>query len=520
MSLFQPKSNSSAKAGNNAVYNAYAQSWVFDADVVDSPCPKEGKKSPLPSELVNGDVKEEREVVVDSPVVLIEEASDDTTSNSDRKLCYMKSFSQNASPVVLSASSSQISLSNPPIYECLEKLTEQSVYRSRLNTALSNREEDEPHYQAPSTTFSMRREAVSPRGAEKTQYSTLMMELERAITKKDKTPVVASPPSRSGSSSSHKTNSKSSSRQDKNSDAEFSKELEAALQLIQDLESPNTVETPSEPLRSADGKEPRALAVWRNSDASDGSEKTLSALGSLAELTSPLADYVPDMYTFKPPVLNGKAARALVHCDSQSTSGYSSPTHKNWSSTSSTNSSSYDLGGKALAYSIHNTKSSAVISLYPQSNPVRGRSVTLVTITSEDESSRDDPPSPTAETIVEINNNTPKSPLQELLINATQLDAAKDYTAQIKNVKDCSAPKDVAKDEPAQKEEEVEGRPQGGSTSLWNVKSILRKKRTSLPKLNPELESAIVKSESLAYMSKLELLARHQRGKEIQRVRL
>lgn len=73
--------------------------------------------------------------------------------------------------MVLSASSSLISLNlnqsqqqshhNPPIYECLEKLTEPAIYRSRLNTALSSREEElqESQYQSPQTVI-MRRVGV------------------------------------------------------------------------------------------------------------------------------------------------------------------------------------------------------------------------------------------------------------------------------------------------------------------------------------------------------------------------
>lgn len=203
--------------------------------------------------------------VIDNPVVHIEEASDDSASasNSDRKLYYMKSFSRSASPVVLSASSSQLSLNanssthQAPIYECLEKLTEPTIYRSRLNSALSNRDEDsEPEYQLPSQQQAQhsqhktsRVECVSPM-AEKVQYASLMKELQKAIVNK-KEPVVQTPPSKSDSfASDSKSSSKQdsrSSRSEKNSDAEFSKELEAALQLIQDLESPNTIETPSEP---------------------------------------------------------------------------------------------------------------------------------------------------------------------------------------------------------------------------------------------------------------------------------
>lgn len=267
--------------------------------------------------------------------------------------------------------------------------------------------------------------------AEKVQYASLMKELQKAIVSK-KEPSVTSP-----------SDSKSSSRQEssKSSDAEFSKELEAALQLIQDLESPNTIETPSEPK-----SESRPLAVWRTSESE--SEKTLSAVGSLAEITSPL-ECQPEMYTFKP-AANGKGASVIIHHpDSQSTSGYSSPTHPtpSWSTTSSLNGSSNDM-----AYSIHNANSATVISLYSQVNPQsKGKSVTLVN----------------------ISGSTP--------------------TATAKN------------------NEKLVG---------WNVKSLLRKKKqTSLPKLCPELEGAIIKSESLAYLTELELLARHQRNKEIQRVR-
>lgn len=69
-----------------------------------------------------------------------------------------------------------------------------------------------------------------------------MIELEQAIqNKKDDDPEAASP---GGSGSTDPSTLKD------NSDTEFSKELEAALQMLQDLGSPNTIETPSEPSRS------------------------------------------------------------------------------------------------------------------------------------------------------------------------------------------------------------------------------------------------------------------------------
>lgn len=123
------------------------------------------------SSIVSLQVKENGHVI-DNPVVQIEEASDDSNSNSDRKLCYMKSFSRSQSPMILSASSSQTSLNlnqsqhhshhNPPIYEYLEKLTEPAIYRSRLNTALSNREEEpqDTQYKAPQTVIMRRVSSV------------------------------------------------------------------------------------------------------------------------------------------------------------------------------------------------------------------------------------------------------------------------------------------------------------------------------------------------------------------------
>lgn len=496
-----------------SAYNAYAQSWVFDADT--GSCSNHSANSPYIKLSQNGTPKDlslqpnlessnnkptKVTHVIGNPVVQIEEASDDSTSNSDRKLNYMKSFSPCASPVVLSACSSQLSLNtnsvnNPPIYECLEKLTEASVYRSRLNSALSNKEE-ENQYQFPQQVMLRRVEAITPQG-EKVQYASLMRELQSAIVNKKESETTTP------QSSSTRTNSKSSSRQDssrtdeKNSDAEFSKELEAALQLIQDLESPNTIETPSETKSSLEGKDPRPLAVWRNSDASD-SEKTLSAVGSLAELTSPISDCHPELCTFKSST-HGKSARVVVHCDSQSTSGYSSPTHKgsshtpNWSTSSSINGSHNDVG-KTLSYSIHNTKSTAVISLYNNDSlNSGGKSITLVNISGNNE--------PTHSTY----NHSSNLYIRDLHNNTNYTD----YVSVSKSV--------GASDDNIDTDNRMVRRSSSGAANVWNVMSILRKKKQGLPKLCPELEGAIVKSESLAYLSELELLARHQRNKDIQR---
>ncbi|XP_018335952.1 uncharacterized protein LOC108744590 [Agrilus planipennis] len=472
----KPPSSTSLKPRNG--YNAYAQSWVFDADEAgcsniiqhDATDPSTYLKPPengIPNtsiklqnnlnEMGNGFVKQNGPTLsTDKPVVNVEEASDGSGNNSDRKLNYMKSFSRSTSPAVLSASSSQISLctSQPasvPIYECLEKLTEPSVYRSRLNTALSNRDESECHYQAPKPVAALRR-PETPQG-EKVQYASLMKELQKAIvSKKDNN--VSSPESAS------QTNSKSST-DCKNSDAEFSKELEAALQLIQDLESPNTIETTSEP-KSSD------IRPWRSE-----SDKTLNAIGS-SELTSPMTEFQTDLTTsFKP----GKSAPCVVvlNSDSQSTSGYSSPTHKaNWSTSSSVSEGNNELG-KPLSYSIHNTKSTAVISLYSHDTlQSRSKAITLVTI------SGDNRPLQSPRSGEDDENNNPKSRLADVEYSKSR-------------------------------------RPSLGSAHGWNVKSILRKKKHSLPRLCPELEGAIFKSESLAYLTDIELLERHKRNKEIER---
>lgn len=452
---------------------------MFDADNAsssnhtDSPYLKlkNGTPKKIKTDLQNGIVNDTAHLI-DNPVVHVEEASDDSNSNSDRKLGYMKSFSRSASPAPLSASSSQLSLNNPPIYECLEKLTEPTIYRSRLNSALSNKDSEEQHYQAPQSV--MKRVEASTPQVEKVQYASLMKELQKAIVSKKEAP------SASNSTASDKSSGQESSKSEgKNSDAEFSKELEAALQLIQDLESPNTVETPS------DAKEPRPLTVWRNSDASE-SEKTLSAVGSIAEITSPLAECQPELYTFRPQG-NGKGAH-VVYSDSQSTSGYSSPTHahtpNNWSAASSVNGSNNDIV-RPMSYYIHNTKSAAVISLFSQENASsnNGKSVTLVRISGD---------------------NSPVRKSKETALKSSAIsDLVNNNYPEKKNVKVTPC-----------------RRPSFGSTAVWNVKSLLRKKKSNLPRLCPELEEAIVKSESLAYLSERELLARHQRNSEIQRVRI
>lgn len=439
--------------------------------------------------------------LIDNPVVHIEEASDDSTSNSDRKLCHMKSFSPSASPLVLSASSSQLSLNQTPqpvpIYECLEKLTNPAIYRQRLNSTLSNKSDNEPHYHTPQTIM-VRRTTPSPK-IETVQYASLMKELQKAIVNK-KEPSPGTPPSKSDSATSKSSSRHESSRSAKSSsDAEFSKELEAALQLIQDLESPNTIDTPSEPKSSLDGKDiQHPLAVWKdNTNSENNSEKTLSPSDSITELTSPIIECQPELYTFKPSTSTtagqqGKTMDVII-VNSASTSGYCSPNQKsvnhtpNWSTTSSIS----DIGNSdqsSKTYTIHNTKSTAVISLYSQDASHKNlKSVSLVTITGNNDtiSKIKDHPIHSSTTLIEGENNNN---------NKSKIDNDDDDIDSNNNTNNSN------------------------KKAISYVKSLLRKKKT-IPKLRPELEDAIVKSESLAYLTENELVARHQRNNIMLRVR-
>lgn len=116
-----------------------------------------------------------------TPVVIVE-----MDSTGGRPTQLMTSFSRTPSPVGLSESSSQDSVSAAaiavvtaaPIYECLEKLTEPSVYRSRLNTALSaSIQEAIASSDRPPRSLSPR----PPPAAEPVQYASLMEELQKTI---------------------------------------------------------------------------------------------------------------------------------------------------------------------------------------------------------------------------------------------------------------------------------------------------------------------------------------------------
>jgi len=206
---FQKKQSSVGKQAHN-IYNQYAQSWVFETDAAgssktDSPYLKlsnvqvnEGNKTVDMKNQnttridVHRTQSAEPKMCVVNPIVRVEQVSEE--SNGNRNLNYMKSFSRTPSPAALSDSSSQDSSTNPPIYECLERLTEPTLYRSRLNTAIS--------LNAEFSGFAVSPKPVRPRSeiftkdrfcviegfdfTEKVQYASLMMELQQTFLSKKK----------------------------------------------------------------------------------------------------------------------------------------------------------------------------------------------------------------------------------------------------------------------------------------------------------------------------------------------
>ncbi|XP_023725088.1 uncharacterized protein LOC111874098 isoform X2 [Cryptotermes secundus] len=452
------KKTSSVGKHAHSIYSQYAQSWVFETDTA-GPSKNESPYLKLQNVQVNERNKtvntqnhkaaridvhrthnNEPKMCVVNPIVRVEQVNEE--SNGNRSLNYMKSFSRTPSPAALSESSSQDSSTNPPIYECLERLTEPTLYRSRLNTAISLNAESSGTAVSPkpvrprSEIFTKDRLCVVEGFdfTDKVQYASLMVELQQAFVSKKK--MFQQPPSPQSASecaavenspdktySDPKDSSCQESFQDesqrtghKGSDAEFSKELEAALQLIQDLESPNTIETPSETCRSIEEVEvllpstPAVCVQWENSEcASPVPEEVTSQGSSKAELQ-----------------------------DIKHVAGVREPS--NIRSASNKNSVNIDI----VQYNNNN--------MYKRIKRV--------------------------------------PPLKMLLQDG------------VETMNDVSTTGYHSQSAP--------------STTRWVAKSLLRKK-TSLPMFAPELEGAIFKSESLAYLSELELLARHARNKSIQR---
>ncbi|PSN46035.1 hypothetical protein C0J52_07685 [Blattella germanica] len=508
------------------IYSQYAQSWVFDSDTAsssknDSPYLKlpnvqinDGNKTYIVKESkcakidVHRSHNNEPKMCVVNPIVRVEKVSDET--NGDRNLNYMKSFSRTPSPAAMSLSSSPDSTTNPPIYECLERLTEPALYRSRLNTAISLNAETSGTTAAMSPsrprseTFTKERLCIVDGldFTDKVQYASLMVELQQAfLTKKKSSDQITSPQSASEivpvDDSPEKTYSESkdsscqeSSQDDsqrtghKGSDAEFSKELEAALQLIQDLESPNTIETPSETCKSIEDTEvflpssctPVVCVQWENGEKSSN---------TASECVSPVHEEI-----------TSASSQGKVVMESESSSGYSSPSP----------------GTPLCPFAIHSTGSATIISVFsPPGNSSKAElqdiklmgNIVGVRVPSNKSSTSSKTNSVTSPGFIEYNTYKRKKRCNESPMKMLLEDGDKEVSPR-----DCQYHKSDCQ----------QSSHSAPSTSRWNVKSILRKKN-SLPLFAPDLEGAIFKSESLAYLTELELLARHARNKSIQRVR-
>lgn len=187
------------------------------------------------------------------------------------------------------------------------------------------------------------------------QYASMLAELEQSLNdKKNHVTNTKSPDDTSPTASSAEKfgSSKSSSK-----DLEFSKELEAALQLIQDLE------TPSE---GPDGTQPANSTRVTRSE----SEKTLSAAISLpSPEQGPYKIQTPDVQTPQ----NGKhddyRRTNVIHIEpsSQSTSGYSSP--NSFSSNVRLSHASSGISNSTQTHdSIYTSDKSNVVRIYIEQN--------------------------------------------------------------------------------------------------------------------------------------------------------
>lgn len=273
----------------------------------------------------------------------------------------------------------------------------------------------------------------------------------------------------------------------KSSDAEFSKELEAALKLIQDLESPNTIETPSDPCQSIGGEEtlvvstpcstaqPEPVAVcvqWSGT----GSTRTLSEDISSLQGKQGVSVVPIGSATSRPP----SSAEASTIGDTSTSSGYSSPSPP----TTATR-----LVNDKAGYTIRTTPKGAVISL------------------------------------------TPKKPNQsQSLINrsnkgryAVRIPIGGNVDAMISKLDEDNIPKATYHMDHKVTIHVTSQEPKIVTNVQNNIKVSSNKRKAAKskqgpPKMLPELEGAILKSESLAFLSELELIARYEKTKALHRV--
>lgn len=285
------------------------------------------------------------------------------------------------------------------------------------------------------------------------QYASMLAELEQSLIDKKNHGTNLSPDNTSTASTGKFGSSKSSSK-----DLEFSKELEAALQLIQDLETPS--EGP------ADEAQTSATAKLARSD----SEKTLSAAVSL-----PSPEQLP--YATKPPESAVEKGKQLIpiasimrkpfDVSSQSTSGYSSPnsfsSNVQLSHTISTGNST-----STLHESIGDASQSNVVRIYIEQNDDNF-------YTEKNELAGSAP--------------TVCQPSTNLLTKGHILNAS--------NLIDT-----IARDRE------------------MNRSFLLFRKRSKPSVPSTEFQNRILQSESLAYLTDEELVARHRSNRDVIRVRI
>lgn len=300
------------------------------------------------------------------------------------------------------------------------------------------------------------------------QYASMLAELEQSLMdkKNQNANTNHSPDDTSLTASTDKFGSSKSSSKD----LEFSKELEAALQLIQELE------TPSEgPVDSAQNPVPTKFARSE-------SEKTLSAAISL-----PSPEQMP--YTMKTPDAqtphNGKhhyKRKNVVHIEpsSQSTSGYSSP--NSFSSNAQLSHTSSGISTSPTNDAVYTSDQTNVVRIYIEPNG----HCTTTSASSSPSTTASNTPTPPSNASPNSNQSNSNNLLQKgHILSASNLIDTVDMHKQ--------------------------------SPDSLNKSFLLFKKRSKLM-AHSDFQNRIFKSECLAYLTDEELVARHKCNREVIRV--
>lgn len=295
---------------------------------------------------------------------------------------------------------------------------------------------------------------------EDSQYASMLAELEQSLIEKKIQATNNMSPDDTSTSTDKFGSSKSSSK-----DLEFSKELEAALQLIQDLETPS------------EGPADDAQAAISARVARSESEKTLSAAISLpSPEQGPYKLQTPEAQTPQ----NGKhddsrnsTTTNVIHIEpsSQSTSGYSSPS-------SYTSNVRLSNASNSLCDNSTTDDQSYVVRIYIEQNSPNG--------------------TPAFNTLSKIN---PKS---------------KDFTKSAGSSGFITSNNKQKKLQRQQQQQQQPPPPQ--SADSMNKFHPLFKKRPKAM-LDSDFQNLIFKSECLAYLTDEELVARHKCNRDVIRVR-